>query len=136
MSSTFWNLGNGESKVCIVSMVMDYGKDRIQPGQWNPPAWDQYKKFLEEAKKIDEMTGQPDCEDQRKAEWMKDMELRMKALEETPVPPLQQPQTNEVRCLINDALAYITDKVLRRKAAREAGSYRLAERACCSHCTS
>ncbi len=92
--------------MCMVSNVYDYGRGWWD--QWNPPQYpqtvplpfvltppptkqptlDDLKAFIEEFKKLvaaaeefDRKTGQPDCEDQQKSAWMREVEERLKKLE-------------------------------------------------------
>lgn len=61
--------------MCAVSMVYDYGRDRIL--DWNRPGIIQFKKLVEEAKKFDEVTNQPDCEDPEKAKFMEELDRKL-----------------------------------------------------------
>jgi len=48
--------------MCVMSMIMDHAFTTPKD-IWQAPSYpDDLKKLLEEAKKYDEMTGQPDCE--------------------------------------------------------------------------
>jgi hypothetical protein len=47
-----------------------------------PEEWAAFLELVEKARKFDEMTGQPDCEDPDKALWFEAIEGRLKALEE------------------------------------------------------
>lgn len=90
----------------MVSVVMDYGRREwaggfvqptitpgtiwppnptapIMPTAWpTPEQWEEYKKLLKTAMEFDRKTGQPDCEDPKKAEWFKTMDERMVKLEQ------------------------------------------------------
>lgn len=90
--------------MCIVSTIIDSGKSVwpgwVQPYQPmvsqpynNEPTPDQWREFMElveKAKKFDEMTGQANCEDPEKVDWMLKMESRMAELEAK----LAQPATD------------------------------------------
>lgn len=69
--------------MCVISVVFDYGRERIPSEQWTQEAYDQFKKILEEAAKLDTVLGEPNCEDPKKAEWMKEVERRLDALEKS-----------------------------------------------------
>ena len=79
--------------MCVVSMLSDWGHR-----QWPsyPPIlpsyvptyigpsreeWEEFKELLKKATKFDEVSGQPDCVDPKKQEWMKEIEERLKKLE-------------------------------------------------------
>lgn len=68
--------------MCVVSAIFDYGRQRIPMDQWTPDAFDQFKKVVKAAERFDEAAGQPDCEDLAKAAWMREVERRLKALED------------------------------------------------------
>ena len=80
--------------MCVVSFVSDhFGTDGPfkQPFQWppaapatlpwTPDAFAELKKIMEMVKRLDEKLGLPDCEDPKKAEWMKAVEDRLIILE-------------------------------------------------------
>ena len=86
--------------MCTVSMVMDEGQKlwpnpgiHPQAQPWNPltgqtvaipmniPTAEEiaeFRKLLEAAKKLDVLTNQPDCEDPKKVEWLKDFCERLR----------------------------------------------------------
>ena len=78
--------------MCAVSMVTDYYR---QPGNlpfqwpqaapaalpWTPDAFSDLKEILKRVKDLDTKLGLPDCEDPKKAEWMKSIEDRLAKLE-------------------------------------------------------
>lgn len=84
--------------MCIVSNVFDYGSTvpmphvpsypppvQPQPTQgspWTREAFEDFKKLIKLAEKLDEKLNQPDCEDPEKAAWMREVERRLKALED------------------------------------------------------
>jgi len=68
--------------MCAVSMVYAYGRDRIDENQWTRESWDHYQKLIKQAEAFDKAAKQPDCEDIEKAKWMKNMEERIKKLED------------------------------------------------------
>lgn len=67
--------------MCIVSMVTDWGQKTWptvpqQPFQTAPftkKQWEEFVELVKSAKKIDEITNQPDCIDPKKEEWLKKM---------------------------------------------------------------
>lgn len=67
--------------MCVYSAIADYGKT-IPLEQWTPPAWDQFKRVLEEAEDFDVQADQPDCESEEKTAWMKEVEDRLASLED------------------------------------------------------
>jgi hypothetical protein len=69
--------------MCIVSAVMDYGRERIPVQQWTPETFGQFQQILIELQKLDAKLSQPDCEDPEKAKWMREVEGRLAKLEGT-----------------------------------------------------
>ena len=67
--------------MCFVSYVSDYGRQRVPDNLWNRDNFEDFKKLLEDARKLDQKTNQPDCEDLEKSSWMKEVEERLKKLE-------------------------------------------------------
>ncbi len=67
--------------MCSVSAVFDYGKN-VPLQQWTLPGWVEYQELLEKARKFDEIMAQPDCHDPAKAAWMREVEKRLKELED------------------------------------------------------
>jgi hypothetical protein len=67
--------------VCAVSVVLDYGRD-IPFYEWNQQMWREFHVLKDQAEEFDRKTDQPDCEDSEKGKWMKEVEERLKALEE------------------------------------------------------
>lgn len=59
--------------MCMVSVVHTYHQ-KLQPDYWTPVTFDQFKDFLKQAEKYDELTDQKDCLDPQKAEFLKDVE--------------------------------------------------------------
>lgn len=68
--------------MCVVSYVSDYG-NTFPDSYWlkNPSYWDHFKKLLEDARKFDEETGQKECVDPKKQEWMDNIEKKLANLE-------------------------------------------------------
>ncbi len=81
--------------MCVVSMILDHGKDRwplpdltIPEPIINPPdqlptpeELKEFKELLEKARKWDELVGEPDCELEEKMDWLRELEKRVEALE-------------------------------------------------------
>lgn len=67
--------------MCVVSMVMDYGRERIGPNQWDLESIRLYFELIEAAKKFDKAAKEPDCEDPQKARIIDDLKRRVAALE-------------------------------------------------------
>lgn len=67
--------------MCAVSATMDYMRQYVPIQDWTRPAFDEYKEILRRLEALDTKLGQPDCEDPAKAEWMKQVEERLSALE-------------------------------------------------------
>jgi hypothetical protein len=66
--------------MCFVSMVHQYHQPPNLPFEyWTPKKYDQFKDLLKVAEEYDEKTGQKDCLDPKKADFLKDVE---KLLEE------------------------------------------------------
>jgi hypothetical protein len=102
-------------------MIMDYGRERIGPGKWTFDTWIDYKKLIEDAKKIDEKLGEPNCEDPAKTAWMKEIEDRLKRLEDQ-AKQYQQPEPQEHTIsisydgynfgnAINEGITHLSDKI-------------------------
>ena len=84
--------------MCAVSMIYDYGRT-IFPVKWSEQQigdvplqpleerktiqeWlEEFEKLRKAAEEFDKRTGQPDCEDPSKLEWMKEIEQRLAKLE-------------------------------------------------------
>ena len=64
--------------MCFMSVVHDYHK-KLEPDYWTPKKFDYFRDLLKDAERYDEQTGQKDCLDPKKAEFLKDVE---KLLEE------------------------------------------------------
>jgi hypothetical protein len=66
--------------MCAVSMVYDYGK-RMSYDWWDMDKYHEYKRLLEGAKRFDEKTNQPHCEDENKAEFLQKIMDRLDIIE-------------------------------------------------------
>jgi hypothetical protein len=85
--------------MCTLSMIYDYGRQvwpqqpyvpNPSPGTVptftvpkvpTPEEWAAFLELVEKARKFDEMTNQPDCEDPEKGKWMEEVERRLADLE-------------------------------------------------------
>lgn len=71
--------------MCLVSMVTDWHQ-RTYPV--THPYWDvsdnhkKFKEILDAVKELDKRLGQPDCVDPKKDEYIKELEARIKRLED------------------------------------------------------
>jgi hypothetical protein len=63
--------------MCTVSVIFDYGKQMPQQF-WTQESFDQYMALLKAAKHFDDASGQPDCEDPTKTQWIEDIKTRLK----------------------------------------------------------
>ena len=66
--------------MCAVSYVSDYGS-QLPALQWEQSNWNEFLKLWDSIKDFDKKTGQPNCEDEKKTEWMKGIEARLRLLE-------------------------------------------------------
>lgn len=67
--------------MCVISVVMDYGRMNIPPNAWTPDTFKQFKEILDKLGELDRKLDQPECHDPAKAEWMKAVEERLSTLE-------------------------------------------------------
>jgi hypothetical protein len=64
--------------MCMVSVVHQYHQPPNLPFEyWTPNKYDQFKDLLKVAEEYDEKTGQKDCLDPKKAEFIKDVEKHL-----------------------------------------------------------
>lgn len=68
--------------MCVVSMVHDWGRTTIPLDEWDVKKWNKLKDLIKKAEEIDKATGQPDCVDPEKERWAREMEERMKRIED------------------------------------------------------
>lgn len=62
--------------MCAVCAVFDYGKG-LPNTFWSQETMKQYLEMVEAAKKFDEATGQPDCEDPTKKQWLQEVKVQI-----------------------------------------------------------
>lgn len=67
--------------MCTVSMIYDYGRQRIPDNVWTAPILHEFKGLVKKAEEFDTAAGQPDCVDPEKEAWMKAIEERIEKLE-------------------------------------------------------
>jgi len=69
--------------VCMVSMVIDYARQRVEPNIWiqQPQTYFDFKRLLEKIEELDRKLGEPECRDPAKAAWMREIEERLAKLE-------------------------------------------------------
>lgn len=66
--------------MCMMSVVTAYGQG-VSPNSWTPGTWKQFVDLTKQVEVLDTDLGEPECIDPGKAEWMREMEERMRALE-------------------------------------------------------
>jgi hypothetical protein len=66
--------------MCVVSAIYDYGQ-RIPPDWWNQQKLTKYRRLLDDAQRFDEETGQPDCHDINKGEFLQKIMDRLDRIE-------------------------------------------------------
>jgi hypothetical protein len=66
--------------MCVVSMVYDYGQ-RMPRDWWDMDKYHEYRRLLENAKRFDDKTNQPHCEDETKADFLKQIMERLDKIE-------------------------------------------------------
>jgi hypothetical protein len=62
--------------MCAISVIHDYGRS-IPDTEWNRESLEAFKKLVDEAKKFDEATKQPHCEDPEKLKWVEVVESKL-----------------------------------------------------------
>lgn len=62
--------------MCTVSAIGDYGRN-MNPNRWDREMFEEFKKLTEAAKQFDKISGQPDCEDPKKTEWIEVVERKV-----------------------------------------------------------
>lgn len=67
--------------MCTVSVITDYGRNRIPYEYWTAKTWPPFRELVKAAEEFDKVTDQPDCIDPIKAEWMQSIEERIQKLE-------------------------------------------------------
>lgn len=66
--------------MCVTSAVLGYGMT-VPTTSWATITWDEYNKLLDKARRWDELSNQPHCEDPEKEKWMLEVEDRLERLE-------------------------------------------------------
>jgi hypothetical protein len=72
-----------------MSMILDYGRTRHPDTFWTVGTWPPFKELIEKAKEVDDLIGEPDCEDQEKVDWFERIDKKIQD-EETKLERLRQ----------------------------------------------
>lgn len=67
--------------MCMISLVMDYGRTAIPPQTWTRDTFSEYMEIIRRLDALDKKLDQPECIDPEKFTWMKEVEARLAALE-------------------------------------------------------
>ena len=67
--------------MCAMCVVADWGRTAVPGPVWTPDGWTAFRQLLLDAGRVDELTGQPKCEDPEKLRWATAVEKRLAALE-------------------------------------------------------
>ena len=67
--------------MCMMSVLTQYGRDRVADTAWTPQSWQQFKDITGQVEKLDTDLGEPDCVDPEKAAWMQRIEERIERIE-------------------------------------------------------
>lgn len=70
--------------MCMVSVINDYGRQRVPVKDWNRSNWGEYQEILHRLGELDKKLGEPNCETPDKLEWQKAIEERLRKLERQP----------------------------------------------------
>jgi hypothetical protein len=62
--------------MCTVSVVHDFGRN-MPNDAWTSRGWSAFNDLLRAAATFDTVTGQPDCEDADKTDWVAHVEERL-----------------------------------------------------------
>ena len=57
--------------MCAVSVVLDYGRG---VEKWTREGYNTFKDLLHKAGEFDRMNGEPNCENESKKDWMKELQ--------------------------------------------------------------
>lgn len=66
--------------MCATSAIYDYFGTRPQIG-WTRDTFSDFQEIIKRLERLDAKLGEPDCDDPRKAAWMREVEARLTALE-------------------------------------------------------
>ena len=67
--------------MCMVSVIYDYGRDRVPRDEWTRDSFGEYRKLIEMVEALDRKLDQTECHDPLKAKWMEEVEERLRKLE-------------------------------------------------------
>lgn len=67
--------------MCAVSAIHDYYRTNVPIDQWTVSRFNEYKDIVRRLDELDKKLSQPDCDDPAKAAWMREVEARLKVLE-------------------------------------------------------
>lgn len=65
--------------MCTVSAIYDYGRNQMDPNSWDRQQLEAFRKLVKTAMEFDKISGQPDCEDPKKKEWIEVVEKKVAA---------------------------------------------------------
>ncbi len=63
--------------MCVVSVLFQYGQERIPVDQWTPESWEAFTALVKQGDKFDRATDQPDCADPGKLAWAQQINERI-----------------------------------------------------------
>ena len=55
--------------MCVLSVIMEYGRDRIHQDEWTIEKIEAFRKLIQQAEQVDKILQQPHCEDPNKSNW-------------------------------------------------------------------
>lgn len=62
--------------MCVISVIMEYGRDRIPLNEWTPEKLEAWRELMRQAEKVDLILNQPHCEDPSKTEWFEAVRVK------------------------------------------------------------
>ena len=68
--------------MCAYSMMADFAQEWIPQRTWTRPMLSEYQQIIDLLKSMDKKLGIPDCGEEEKTEFLKNIEKRLKALED------------------------------------------------------
>lgn len=67
--------------MCSVSVIHDYMRTAVPQTAWTRPIFNEYQEIIKRLEALDEKLDQPDCYNDDKAAWMREVEARLQKLE-------------------------------------------------------